>query len=210
MAVNRDKGHKPVPPAQRTPARRTQAERSALTRAALLGAARSLFAERGYSGAGREEIAERAGMTRGALYHHFAGKQELFVAVVEELHAEVGARVAGAAMAAGGGDPREQLRVGCQAYLDAAMDPAVRRILLLDAPAVLGWEAWREIEARHGLGLVQEALAAVLPGVGSLDALARMLLAALNEAAMLVAEARRPRVARREVGATVDRLIARL
>jgi AcrR family transcriptional regulator len=192
--------------------RRTQAQRSAATRAALLDAARALFTEHGYAGAGREEIARRAGVTRGALYHHFGTKQELFRAVVEDLESELGERLVAAGSA--GHDPLEELRLGCQAFLDAALDPAVRRIVLLDAPAVLGWQAWRELDERFGLGLIKMVLIAVVAAglieEQSIDPLAHMLLAALNEAAMLVAQAEDPVAARADVGATVDRLLSRL
>ena len=201
MPVNRDKGH-----------RRTQAERSATTRAALLAAARELFTEHGFAGAGREEIVERAGVTRGAMYHHFANKEDLFRAVLMEVEMEVGVRVTEAAMQ--GTDELDRLRRGCQAFLDTAMDPAVRRIVLLDAPAVLGWQAWREIEAEHGLRLMKDALAeataAGLLQAEPVEPLAHMLLAAVNEAALLVANADKPRKARAEVGATVDGLLTRL
>jgi AcrR family transcriptional regulator len=204
MPVKGEDGHRP-------PAR-TQAERSATTRAALLMAGRQLFADRGFAGAGREEIAERAGVTRGALYHHFATKQDLFVAVVEDLESELGQRLVAAASA--GSDPLEELRLGCQAFLDAALDPAVRRIVLLDAPAVLGWQAWRELDERFGLGLIKMVLDSVMAAglieAQPVDPLAHMLLAALNEAAMLVALADDPDAARALVGASVDRLLARL
>jgi AcrR family transcriptional regulator len=203
MAVNRDKGHNP---------HRTQAERSAATRAALLASARALFTERGFAGAAREDIVERAGVTRGALYHHFENKEDLFRAVFVEVDHEVGERVAAAYML--GDDPMERLRLGCQAFLDTALDPAVRRIVLLDAPSVLGWQAWREIEAEGGIKLMKEALAAVneagLVRAEPLEPLAHMLLAALNEAAMLVANAKNRKRARAEVGETVDRLLAQL
>jgi AcrR family transcriptional regulator len=200
MPVNRDKGH------------RTQAERSAATRAALLASARELFTERGFAGAPREDIVERAGVTRGALYHHFANKEALFRAVLLEVEHEIGERVTAAYMK--GRDPMEQLRLGCQAFLDTALDPAVRRIVLLDAPSVLGWEEWRAIEAEGGLLLMKEALAAVSEAgyvrAEPLEPLAHMLLAALNEAAMLVANASNRRKARAEVGDAVDRLLTQL
>ena len=198
MAVNGEKGH-----------RRTQADRSHATRAALLASGRALFAERGFAGTAREEIVERAGVTRGALHHHFGTKQDLFAAVFEELEAELAARIATAAMA--GDDPRDQLRRGCHEFLDAALDPAVQRIVLLDAPAVLGWAAWREVDARYGLGLVTEGLRAVFAagraGPRAVEPLGHLLLAALNEAAMLVAGAPDPVGARVEVGAIVDQLL---
>ena len=201
MTVNGDKGH-----------RRTQAERSRATRAALLAAGRALFAAHGFAGAAREDIVERAGVTRGALYHHFASKEDLFRAVVIEMEEEVTQRVAEAGLR--GTDPMDQFRRGCQAFLDQAMDPAVQRVLVVDAPSVLGWQAWRDIEGRYGLGLMREALAALAAG-GLIEAqptepLAHMLLAALMEAALLIAGAAKPKKARREVGAAVDGLIARL
>ena len=108
----------------------------------------------------------------------------------------------------------EQLRLGCLAFLDAAMDRSVGRIVLLDAPAVLGWQVWREIDAEHGLGLVTEALEHVM-GAGLIESqpvqpLAHLLLAALNEAAMLVANAEDPVATRALMGVTVERLLTRL
>ena len=190
--------------------RRTQAERRETTRAALLAAARELFAEKGYAGAGREEIASRAGVTRGALYHHFANKLDVFRAVVEELEQEVMGAVAEAAMA--GADPKGMLLHGCQAFLDRATDPAVRRILLLDAPSVLGWAEWRDLEAKYALGLTKDVLTHAMEAgqvrQQPVDPLAHMLLAALNEAALLVAQADDPAKTRTEVGEAVERLIS--
>jgi AcrR family transcriptional regulator len=192
--------------------RRTQAERSATTRGALISAGRALFAERGYAGTAREEIVERAGVTRGALHHHFGTKQALFAAAFEALEQELATRIATAAMA--GTDPLDQLRRGCHEFLDAALDPAVQRIVLLDAPAVLGWAVWREVDARYGLGLVTEGLRAVFAAHPAppppVEPLAHLLLAALNEAAMLVAGAPDPERARADVGAIIDQLLESL
>ncbi len=192
--------------------RRTQAERTSATRRALLDAARDQFAERGYTGTGREQVAAAAGVTRGALYHHFGTKEGLFRAVVEELEAGLAEQVATAATA--GADPVDELRRGCLAFLDACMEPAVRRIVLLEAPAVLGWDAWREIDARYGLALVRAGLAGALDQLGldpaAVDPLAHLLLGALNEAALLVATAEDPVRAREEVGRTVALVLDRL
>jgi len=192
--------------------RRSQAERSASTRQALLDAGRVLFAERGFAGAGQEEIVERAGVTRGALSHHFGTKQGLFLAVVQDIQSDVADLIGRAAMQ--GRDPMEQLRLGCLAFLDAAMDRSVGRIVLLDAPAVLGWQTWREIDAVHGLGLVTEALDHVMEAglieTQPVQPLAHLLLAALNEAAMLVANAVDPAATRAAMGVTVERLLSRL
>ena len=192
--------------------RRTQAERSATTRAALLAAARELFAANGFTATGREQIAERAGVTRGALYHHFGSKEQLFRAVVEELEVELGGKVMAAASQSP--DAAEQLRLGFMAFLDACLDPAVRRVVLIEAPVVLGWDQWRDIDAQHGLLLVTHALQAVVDSGQmspvAIEPLAHLLLGALNEAAMLVANAKKPRAARAEVGDTLDLLLDRV
>jgi AcrR family transcriptional regulator len=178
----------------------------------LLGAARELFAERGFTATGREQIAELAGVTRGALYHHFGSKERLFRAVVEQLEQELGEQVILAA--ASSADAAEQLRLGCMAFLDACLDPAVRRVVLIEAPVVLGWDQWREIDAQHGLSLVTHALEAVVASGQmepvAIEPLAHLLLGALNEAAMLVAHASKPKVARAEVGRTVELVLERL
>ena len=149
----------------------------------MLAAGRALFGERGFAGTSREEIVEAAGVTRGALYHHFAGKEDLFRAVFEEIEHEMTEHLAKVALAAP--DPLEALRVGCREFLDVAMAPAVQRIVLIDAPAVLGWATWREVEARYGLGLVtmglQTAMEAGVLARQPLQPLAHMLLAAVNE-----------------------------
>lgn len=199
--VNGDRGH-----------RRTQAERSETTRSVLIDAARALFGQRGYAATGREEIVERAGVTRGALQHHFLGKEGLFFAVVEEVERDVTAQVAGAA--AGSTDPLDAIRRGCRSFLEAASDPAVQRILVVDAPAVLGREEWRELQARYGLGLTTAALAAAMDAGAisrqPVEPLAHLLLAALHEAALLVAESSDVTATRAEVGAVVDSFIDRL
>jgi AcrR family transcriptional regulator len=174
--------------------RRTQSERRAQTRAALIAAGRILFTEHGFAGAGREEIVEHAGLTRGALYHHFSSKEDLFAAVYEEVERDVCTAVVAAA--ATSGDPVEELRIGARAFLDAAAAPEVRRIMLLDGPAVLSPEVQHEIAQRYGLGLVREVLrAADAAGrlvVGPVDLLAPVLLAALHEAAESIADGADP------------------
>jgi len=182
MVVNGDEGH--------APRRRTQVERRAATRAALLDAGRDLFAAKGFAGAGREEIVERAGVTRGAMYHHFASKEALFRAVYERCEEEVLEQVMAAA--AGARDPKEMLRRGCLAYLEVAARADVRRICLIDAPAVLPTEVRRELAERFGLGAIrgalQECIDAGLIRPQPVDVLAHVVLAALLEAATLIAE----------------------
>jgi len=190
----------------------TKAEQADATRAALSAAARELFTQRGYAATSTTEIVERAGVTRGALYHHFAAKDELFRAVFEQLEDEVTKHVAHEALTST--DPLEQLRRGTRAYLDACIDPAVQRVVLLDGPSVLGWETWQEIEQRYGYGLVvagvESAIAAGLIAAQPVEALAHALFGALTEAGMVVARADEPRTARADMEAAMDRLLAGL
>ena len=191
---------------------RTQAERSESTRGALLAAGRRLFAERGYTAVGTEEIVRDAGVTRGALYHHFHGKKELFAAVYEQIEQEVAEQV-GAEVGPGTG-ALETLAAGAELFLDRCLEPEVQQIALLDAPAVLGWEQWREIGARYGLGLIAALLTAGMQS-GEIrrqpvDPLAHALLGALDEVAMLVARAEDPARARVEAGETLAGLISGL
>jgi len=190
--------------------RSRKAEQSLQTRAALIAAARELFARRGYADVGTEEIVRAAAVTRGALYHHFEGKRELFEAVYEELESELVTEVAKAAELQAS-NPLDVLRIGAQAFLDASEDPAVQRIALIDAPAVLGWTRWREIGMRYGLGVVQAVLqAAVDAGViddQPVEPLAHMLLGAIDEGAMLVARADDGGKTREAVGASLERFL---
>jgi AcrR family transcriptional regulator len=197
-------------PARTRPAgRRTQAERRAATRAALLTAARELFAERGYAATGRDDIAARAGVTRGALYHHFANKAEAFEAVVDELDAELLARVISAARRGTG--PLDQLRRAARAYIDACTEPAIARILLTDAPTVLGWAALRARSAATCQALLEGVLAEDgIDAPGAPDVTAALLLGLLDEAALLVASAPDPRAARTRIRNTVDALLVKL
>src|SRR5436190_1557994 len=128
----------------------SRAQQSEATRRKLLRVGRDLFTRNGFSDVPTEEIVRRAGVTRGALYHHFRDKRDLFAAVVEQVEQEVLERVAEAALAES--DAWEQQRAAIDAYLDVCLEPAVQRIVLVDAPSVLGLEAWRDIEARYGLG----------------------------------------------------------
>ncbi len=180
-----------------------RAEQSGATRAALVAAARELFAERGYAGVGTEEIVRKARVTRGALYHHFEDKKDLFRAVHEELEAEL-AQTIGAQLAAGElTSAVELLRTGVRTFLDACTDRAVARIVLVDAPSVLGWREWREIDERHGLGLVIAGLQGAMES-GEIarqpvKPLAHLLLGAMGEAGMLIANAENPDAVREEV-----------
>jgi AcrR family transcriptional regulator len=193
-----------------TVTRGRKAEQSEATRRKLLRAARRLFARRGYAGVGTEEIVRAAGVTRGALYHHFAGKRELLEAVYEQIEGELTEQIAAGAFA-GGSDPIEALHAGAEQFLDACMQPEVQRIVLLDAPAVLGWERWRQIAAGYGLGLIEGALGAAMEAGAirrqPLRPLAHALIGALDEIAMYVARAEDTEAARAEAGITLRALL---
>ncbi len=169
-----------------------RAERAEETRRDLMQAARALFAERGYAAVGTEEIASAARMTRGALYHHFrGGKRDVFRAVLEEMEGELTQTVAESALAAP--DAWQALLEGCSAFLDACADPQLMRIVTVEAPGVLGWGEWREIDTSYGLGLMEAALQrardAGLLRPAPVKTLAHVLLAALAEAALVMANA---------------------
>jgi len=186
-----------------------KAQRSEATRATLVAVARELFAERGYAGVGTEEIVRRAGVTRGALYHHFTGKDDLLRAVLHDLSRELAEASAAAALAET--DQWRQILAAVDAFLDACTDPAIQRIMMVDAPSVLGWEEWREIDTQYGLGLVKASLEnAMETGLierQPVDALAHLVVGALDEAAMYIARASDPVAARREMGASVQRML---
>ncbi|HEY3003248.1 MAG TPA: TetR/AcrR family transcriptional regulator, partial [Kribbellaceae bacterium] len=168
--------------------------------AALVEVARRLFAERGYTHVPAEEIVCTAGLTRGALYHHYTDKQDLFRAVFEEIERELTAEIAAAIAAAPNRRARMTTAIG--AFLDICQRPEVVQIALTDAPAVLGWQAWREIEARHGLGLIINALqeaendGLLLPAAAPV--LAQLVLSLVIEAALMIAHAPDPAAARAE------------
>jgi AcrR family transcriptional regulator len=186
-----------------------QAKNSAATRTALLRVARKLFTERGYAATATEEVVRRARVTRGALYHHFRDKQDLFKAVLHEEQMKLAASIKSVAVRES--DPWRALTVGCHAFLDACLDSAVQQILLIDAPAVLGWEGCRETDAMYYLEGVKAAIQAAIDGrliaPQPVDALARIILGALNEAAMLIAHAEDEEAARRDVSDVVDKLL---
>jgi len=187
-----------------SPAR--QAERSASTRAKLVKAARALFARKGYANVATEEIVRRAGVTRGALYHQFPSKEDLFLAVYEQVEQELAAGAA--ALLAGASSPLEAMRGGIRFFLDACQAPDVQRIVLIDGPSVLGWVRWREVAEQHGLGMLQAVLAAAVEAGEiapvAVEPLAHLLMSALDEAALMVV--RNPDSSE-EVTATLEHLL---
>ncbi|PZS31571.1 MAG: TetR family transcriptional regulator [Pseudonocardiales bacterium] len=171
--------------------RRSQQDRTRSTQAALMATARQLFAERGYAQVPADELVAAAGVTRGAMYHHYADKKALFEAVFEALETEITQEIA--EVADGATDAWTSVVGAVARYLDICQRPEVIQIALTDAPGVLGWQRWREIEAVHGLGLITSRLQ-VMADQGVLVAapvpvLAQIALSAVTEAALIIAHA---------------------
>jgi AcrR family transcriptional regulator len=190
---------------------RTQIERSSATQHALQTAARHLWGERGYADVGTPEIAEAAGVTRGAMYHQYTDKTALFLAVLEAVEIEVIARLTAAVGAAQPKTPADALHAAADAWLDIASEPEVRQLVLLDAPSILGWAGFREISQRYGLGTTEQLLSAAIEA-GQLDPqpvrpLATVVIGALDEAAMSIANAEDPATEKAQVQTVVHNLI---
>jgi AcrR family transcriptional regulator len=191
--------------------RRTQAERTAATREVLVEAGRVLFGARGYSDVGTEEIVRAAGVSRGALYHQFADKAGLFAAVFRAVEEVTSARVTAAVIAAGPDDPIAAMQLGTAVFLDICTEPEMARIMLIDAPAVLGAQGWTDISTEYNMGLVVQLinrgieLGRIRPQPA--EPLARILLGAVREAALYIAGAPDPPVAREQAGAVLNAII---
>jgi AcrR family transcriptional regulator len=187
-------------------------QRGATTRARLVETARERFGRDGFERTSIEAILQDSGVARGALYHHFPTKEALFDAVLEQVVADVAARIADAARTAP--DPAGALRAGCDRWLRLAQDSAIRQIVLVDAPAVVGWARWRQLDEQHTLGGVRASLwrlarAGRIPK-SDVDVLANMVLAAVSEAAMVTVGADNPKRALRQAKDAVRTLIDRL
>jgi AcrR family transcriptional regulator len=196
------------------PVRRTQAQRTAATRAVLLTAARELFASKGFGEVSTQAIGEAAGVTRGALYHQFADKTELFAAVYEDVEAELVAEVAARIVDEGPAGALAAMRLGARLFLDVCSAPEIAQIVLIDAPSVLGWERWRAVGVKYGLGVIESMLAqAIAEGTvpqQPVRASAHVLLSALDEAALYVSRAADADLALTEMYTVCDRLITGL
>ncbi|MET0378896.1 MAG: TetR/AcrR family transcriptional regulator [Spongiibacteraceae bacterium] len=192
----------------------TREEKALLTRAALVGAARKLFAANGYHATGTHEIVATAKVTRGALAHYFPKKEDLFLAVFEEVQRDLMDRMEANVGKLVGKDHWTAFRNSLDAFLDAATKPEVQRILLLDGPVVLGWVNWRKLEAHYGLGAIISALesakAAGLLRSAPIEPMAHLILAVIDEAALLIANAKRPGKVRAEVELALDSLLTGL
>jgi AcrR family transcriptional regulator len=198
----------PAMPAARAQPRRTQQERSETTTAELLAAARGLFAERGYGGTSLSDITAATAVTKGALYHHFSGKRDIFEAVCRMEQRRLTELQTKAFRTRK--DPWEGLIAGCTAYLTAASDRAVQQILLLDAPTVLGWEGVRAIEAEifdMTVAGVKQAMAAKRIPRRAPEPLVELLFGALGAGAAAIGRAEDPAAAQRQVIRELRRIL---
>jgi AcrR family transcriptional regulator len=190
---------------------KTQAERSEATIGAIERAARKLFATRGFEATSIDEIAARAGVAKGAVYHHFASKREVFTRVLDRIQGELAALPP--APGRRGADALDRIADAVLRYLLAASEADVKRILLVEGPAVVGWAKWREIDAKYFGAATRAAVAHVLGAKATerdVDALAHLVLGAVMEGALLCATAADPRETARDVTAALRRLLSGL
>jgi len=204
-----------VKPPRRWTQRRNgvRAQKAAATRQALIAAARALFTERGYHGVSVRDVTAQAGVTHGALAHHFDDKEALYLAVFDAVERELIAQ-SGASRAGPQADPWSRFRTSVQLYLEAATRPDVQRITLIDGPAVLGWRRWRELEEGYSLGALTSAMQAAMDAgrirKRPVGPLAHLILGSVMEAALLVANSDDPALRRVEVGQALDDLLGGL
>jgi AcrR family transcriptional regulator len=192
----------------------TQAERTEATRGRLISTARRLFAEKGFAATSTEEILGVAAVSRGALYHHFASKTDLFRAAFEAVEDDLTAQILAAATGGGETDPLRILALGFDAFLDQCVNPEVQRIVMLDGPTVLGWDTWHELDERYAFGTIKTVLTmAAQQGrveEGSVEPLSHLLLGAIMQAGMVVARAEDPVAAKQAMSGTFARIISSL
>ena len=187
-------------------------ERGKTTRERLISVGYELFGANGYEGTSVGAILDEAGLARGAFYHHFATKAELFEAVLDRVISQIANETAEAARKFD--DPVDQLRAGCAAWLDAAVDPAVQRIVFTEGMSVLGWDRYREIDEGHTLGGLKSNMRAIARAgripQKSAEILAHMVAGAVGEAAKLIVSAEDSAAARKDGQAALDTLLNRL
>ena len=192
----------------------TQAERTKATRGRLIATARRLFANKGFAGTSTEEILGAAAVSRGALYHHFPSKTDLFQATFEAVEDEVTARIVEAATSGGETDPMKILERGFDAFLDQCVNPEVQRIVMLDGPTVLGLDTWHELDERYAFGTLKTVLTLAADSGRiertAVEPLSHLLLGAIMQAGMVVARADTPAVAKAAMAESFERLISAL
>ena len=192
----------------------TQAERSETTRGRLVATARRLFGEKGFAATSTEEILSEAEVSRGALYHHFSSKTDLFRATFEAVEEELTAKLLEIATAGGETDPVKILQLGFNAFLDQCVNPEVQRIVMLDAPTVLGWDTWHELDERYAFGTIKAVLAVAAESgrieADAVDSLTHLLVGAVMQAGMVVARAGDPTAAKRQLAESFALLVSPL
>jgi AcrR family transcriptional regulator len=192
----------------------TQAERTEATRGRLISTARHLFAEKGFAATSTEEILGEAAVSRGALYHHFASKTDLFQATFEAVEDDLTAKVLAAATGSGETDPKRLLELGVHTFLDQCVNPEVQRIVMLDGPTVLGWDTWHELDERYAFGTLKTVLtvAAQLGRIEetAVEPLSHLLLGAIMQAGMVVARADDPAGAKQAMADSFALLVSAL
>lgn len=190
----------------------TQAERTEATRGRLVATARRLFAEQGFAATSTEEILEAASVSRGAMYHHFSSKTELFQAVFEAVEDDLTAQVIAAAIDET--DPARRLARGFAAFLDQCRRSDVQRIVMLEGPTVLGWDTWHELDERYAFGSLKAVLSSAAEqgrlAPESVDPWSHLLLGAIMQAGMVVARADDPDEAKRAMTETFEKIISAL
>jgi len=185
---------------------RASAADAAKTAETVLDAASALFADAGFAAVSLDDVARAAQVTRGAVYHHYGSKSGLFLAVAARLQEQVAGAVAD--VAAREDSPHAQLRAGSHAFVDAITAPRTVRILLIDAPAVIGWDEWRTLDATNSVAHLRDAVRAVGTADELVEALTAQLSGAMNEAALWIARHDTPILARQRAHAALDRLLA--
>lgn len=185
---------------------RASAAAAAQTARDVLEAASQLFAERGYAHVSLDDVAQAAGVTRGAVYHHYGNKAGLFSSLAAQLQARI-AEVVVAAAEGVGEDPREQLRVGCHAFLDAITAQPAARVLLIDAPAMFDWDQWRRLDAENSMVQLHHVLEELELSPDLVEAMTVQLSGAMNEAALWIAQQPQQKAARQAAHRSLDRLL---
>ena len=191
-------------------ARPRRVEYSEATRQALVDSAVDLFTEHGYSQTSLEEIAKRARVTKGALYHHFGGKQVLFEAAFSAVESGVVARLS--EVVSDPGDPWEATRSGLRAFLEVCLEPAYQRIVVQDGPAVMGWGRWRDAEEAYTFGVLRTVVSNLIASgeIGDempVDALARIMFGALSAGAIAIAASSSPMQERADIAVCIERVL---
>src|SRR5580704_19252235 len=191
-----------------------RAEHASDSRGALVASARRLFAAQGFDGTGTEQIVADARVTRGALYHHFRDKADLFRAVMAEAAGSIAQRLIDEQLASQAPSPLAEIQQGVSTFLDVCVGGDFQRIVLVDGPRVLGSDAWEDLVDRYGRGILEEWLSRAA-ATGALDAvpvraLARLLIAMLTEASLAIARADDPAAERADLGEVLDRVLTGL